>query len=263
MSTKHSWLYFLIVLLSCNSTQNNQVQNQIATNSSSLDNQPQKVSYDLKNHIQDTSFINNGATFIIWRDTLGESDYETYNPINCIVERIQNNVKDTILQFIAKPEFEYYINDEDGDGNIDIIVANDPQKWNHYYLFNVVENKFVDVGEQLNQWKTLEKGICFRYLEDLKGPYFNSVLFTVKNGVIKNLGYIGVEPAADNETPEEGYFLTLPKAVLCKIKNGNFNQVESTEKINEDVLKQHFNDEKEDHHAFFEKIWRENYKKFL
>jgi hypothetical protein len=221
------------------------------------------VTYDLSDYVKDTSFINKGIEFIVWRDTTDKKNrFYNSHVVSCIVEKIDNKQRDTVLEFIAYPEFDYKVADKDGDGNTDIVILNDPQKMFRFYMFNPSNDRFEDNKHWYGAWIQLGNSICFNYPIDLKGPNLNSNLFVVENGQIYGLGFIDVEAADDNEW-NDTYFSMPPKVSISKIKKGHFLQIEWTEDISEEIVKKYIAKDREDHEGLCKEIWQSYYKRFL
>jgi hypothetical protein len=222
---------------------------------------------DLKGYNEDTVFVNNGLKYRIMSRRSKDSEDRYCVPI---VQRLQNNRWEAVFSF--ESNWGYSVVDQDGDGNLDITVAgqsSNPCSENEYYMFNPIDNKFID-EKQLSYgwpWEKISKGLFYDY-ESFGGNTTSSRLFTLKNGHTHLLGYIVVSyyrfhweevKTGDNNAEE----LAFPRAFLYKTKKENKEKNEWEEEISPEVVKKYFpqTDSPKSYYRFLKEVWQQHYKR--
>jgi hypothetical protein len=225
---------------------------------------------DMTGYKEDTSFINNGAKFIVWEkeDEDKENSDKYFSNFLYFVERVKNNRRDTILKFSTK--WGYHLKDRDEDGYSDITIGENLNKyWNSSacYLFNSVDNNFGKEFYSISSWGKIDKGLFFDSSFSRWEEYKYSNLFAVEQGEVKICGSIRLDMRVNEEATtndaDKNKAPKLPIATLSKLKKGQENdEFEWKEVINPDLVKKYFIGGEMKSWDFYKEVWQKNYKRF-
>jgi hypothetical protein len=211
------------------------------------------VTKSVNNYICDTVFEVNKMKYSIWQDT------SFIGSIPCIVLKQNGQTHDTILTFKKLRGYGYQIKDFDGNGFADI-RRNRLHDWggSHYYLFNPLNNKFVENGIWSNYWVKLDENIFYCHDAPRGNMDFYSDLFKIEHGKITGLGYVEVKVEKDNKFDND----EVAGVTLFKIKNGNFKDIDWQKQISKSEFQPYFNKNTEGYEHFYKFIWTKNQSKF-